>query len=209
MRKLIVMLCILLFSINLFAPEVINANKILDINEVKHVTEILNKIDSTKYNLLNLPIFPVRQGNKKIEVNSRYGTRLHPILKRFIKHQGIDISANYNEPILSSCNGIVVKTSKIRFGYGYHVIIKNNEGYEVIYAHLNNILVKEGDPVSLGQIIGSAGKTGLATGNHLHFEIRKDGKSIDPMKLLNCETENNYINTIYTLNSFYSKYKII
>lgn len=197
----------LLISLASSAPNLdstLTNNKLAELTYYNNVLE--NISPSKEYNLLNFPICPIISGNNTIKVNSKYGFRCHPILNKILKHEGMDISATLNDPVLSAGKGIVIVSKKTPLGYGNHVIVKHEDGYYTTYAHLNKILVSEGDTVSLGDKLGLAGRTGLANGVHVHFEIRKNGISLDPMRLLNCKNEEQFINLIYTLNDLYKKY---
>lgn len=115
-------------------------------------------------------------------ISSPYGSRFHPVLKRYIFHAGVDLRARYI-PVAASRTGKVTFAGFQR-GYGKLVKISHANGYETRYAHLNKIYVKRGRRVRQGEIIGQSGMTGRVTGPHLHFEIRKNGKTTNPMKLL-------------------------
>jgi murein DD-endopeptidase MepM/ murein hydrolase activator NlpD len=98
-------------------------------------------------------------------------------------HKGIDISSPLGTPIKASNGGKVMYSNTMK-GYGNVVIIRHTEEYVTVYAHNQTNLVEEGTWVEKGQIIGKVGQTGNATGPHLHFEIRKNGKAMDPMLFL-------------------------
>ena len=113
-------------------------------------------------------------------VTSPYGRRFHPVLKRWIGHMGVDLRAHYVDTRASE-DGIVTYAGWMS-GYGKIVIIKHSKGYETRYAHLNKIKIKKGQRVNRGQLIAESGKTGRVTGPHLHYEIRKYGTPVNPMK---------------------------
>lgn len=115
-------------------------------------------------------------------VTSPFGRRMHPVLKRYIYHKGVDLRAHYTN-LYASRSGRVSYAGWMS-GYGKLIIIKHSSGYETRYAHLNNIYVKVGQNVSQGTLIGKTGMTGRVTGPHLHFEIRKNNNPLDPMKHL-------------------------
>jgi murein DD-endopeptidase MepM/ murein hydrolase activator NlpD len=114
---------------------------------------------------------------------SDYGPRMHPILKEIKEHKGIDIKTKIGSNVYSSSAGLVVFTGD-KEGYGKSIIIKHKEGYSTFYAHLQKILVKKGQQVETGTLIGLVGKTGLTTVPNLHFEIRKNNDSINPHDIL-------------------------
>ena len=112
-------------------------------------------------------------------VTSGYGYRNHPILKKRKLHTGLDIGAPGGTPIRCAAPGVVFFAGW-KNGYGNTVIVNHGLGYATLYAHQSKILVSVGDEVLPGAILGKVGTTGLSTGNHLHFEIRIDGKTVDP-----------------------------
>lgn len=99
-------------------------------------------------------------------------------------HLGIDLAAKRGTPILAAQGGLVIYTGREFRGYGKMVLIESGKGWATLYAHMDKILVQEGQKISQGQMIGAMGRTGRATGVHLHFEIRKDRGPIDPLPLL-------------------------
>lgn len=100
------------------------------------------------------------------------------------RHQGIDILSPFGTPIKASNSGTVIYSSNTIKGYGNLIIIRHSEELVTVYAHNQVNLVEEGGWVERGQIIGKVGNTGRASGPHLHFEIRRNNKAIDPMPLL-------------------------
>lgn len=120
-----------------------------------------------------------RKPLKSIVVNSNYGTRVHPVTKKRTTHHGIDLKASMNTPVYAPYEGVVTYSGWMN-GYGKIVIIDHGGGYTTRYAHLNRWIVSKGTKVKKGQLIAKTGNTGLSTGPHLHYEIRKNGSSIDP-----------------------------
>ena len=116
-------------------------------------------------------------------VTATFGWRMHPILKRREFHKGIDIANFTGTPIYATAYGKIVFTG-FRNGYGYTVEIDHGYGFSTRYAHLKRILVRKGEYVKRGQVIGLMGKTGLATGTHLHYEVRVLGKPVNPIRYL-------------------------
>lgn len=99
-------------------------------------------------------------------------------------HLGIDLAAKRGTPILAAQGGMVIYTGREFRGYGKMVLVESGKGWATLYAHMDSILVQEGQKISQGQVLGAMGRTGHATGVHLHFEIRKDKGPIDPLPLL-------------------------
>lgn len=117
-------------------------------------------------------------------LSDRYGWRNHPVYRKRLFHAGIDIAAPKGSPINASMSGKVIYAGR-RSGYGKLVIVSHSKGYSTRYAHCSSILVKKGQYVKAGQLIARVGATGVATGNHLHFEVRKNGKTLNPLSYLN------------------------
>lgn len=117
-------------------------------------------------------------------ITSLYGFRIHPIKKRYIKHEGIDLACRKGfQFIYATADGIVSK-SGYNSGLGLSVSIKHPSGFETIYGHLNGVYVCRGSEVRIGTVIGVMGETGLAKGIHLHYAMKKNGKLINPLPYL-------------------------
>ena len=123
-----------------------------------------------------------KQPLKEMTVTSPFGYRVHPVLGRKILHTGVDLRASMNTPVYSPYSGIIIYAGWMS-GYGKIIIIDNGSSYETRFAHLNRILVKKGQRVAKGKVIGKSGKTGRVTGPHLHYEIRYKEQPINPMNL--------------------------
>ena len=111
-------------------------------------------------------------------ITSNFGYREIDSVTASKNHKGIDIGAPKGTSIYASHDGVIVKSS-IYGNYGKCIILENSK-YKTIYAHCSKLLVEEGEQIIQGQKIAEVGCTGNATGNHLHFEIIKDGKNINP-----------------------------
>ena len=119
----------------------------------------------------------------KGRISSPFGNRMHPILKENRFHSGMDIAAPSGTEVRAADRGKVL-ISGWNGGYGYYIAIDHGNGLSTAYAHNSRLLVKEGDLVAQGQAIAKSGSTGLSTGPHLHFEVRKEGVPIDPADYL-------------------------
>jgi murein DD-endopeptidase MepM/ murein hydrolase activator NlpD len=117
-------------------------------------------------------------------MRSGFGLRRHPILGYVKMHTGVDWAAASGTPIYAAGNGVVEKEGW-ESGYGKFILIRHHNGYETAYGHMSAYAsgVNEGDTVRQGQVIGFIGSTGLSTGSHLHFEIRINGRFVDPMRV--------------------------
>ncbi len=109
--------------------------------------------------------------------------RIHPILKVIRPHAGVDFTAPTGTPVHVTGNGVVeaIKENRTRSGYGTYILINHGFSYQTFYAHLDKILVKVGQKLTRGDIIGEVGSTGLSVAPHLHYEVRKGEKMIDPI----------------------------
>ncbi len=123
--------------------------------------------------------------NKELRrLASGYGMRMHPIQKIRKMHYGIDFTAPQGTPIYAVGNGKVIKVHKSFSGYGNRVEIDHGYGFVTLYAHMSEFNVKVGQEVKRGEMIGLVGNTGSSTAPHVHYEIIKDGKKIDPAPYL-------------------------
>ena len=114
-------------------------------------------------------------------ITSRFGMRYHPVLHRMKNHFGTDYAAPHGTPIRATAGGTVIEAG-YNGGNGNYVKIKHNATYTTQYLHMSKILVKKGQHVSQGHIIGKVGSTGLATGPHVCYRFWKNGKQVDPLK---------------------------
>lgn len=114
-------------------------------------------------------------------ISSNYGGRISPITGKWKFHEGVDLAAPTGTKITACKNGVVTVVKKMDAVYGNYVVVTHNNGLNSLYAHMQQFVVEQGQSVSTGQLLGYVGQTGLATGPHLHFEIRKDGKAQDPL----------------------------
>ena len=110
--------------------------------------------------------------------------RFHPVLHKFRAHKGTDFAARRGTKIMATGNG-VIKSLGRKGGYGRTIVIQHEDGYTTLYAHMSRYKkgLKAGQKIHQGQIIGYVGSSGLATGPHLHYEFRKDGKAMDSMSV--------------------------
>ena len=114
---------------------------------------------------------------------SKFGYRRHPLWGGFHLHTGVDIAAPYGKPIICADSGEVIYSGWWD-GYGKAVVIDHGRGYTTVYGHMSRIYMQVGQKVEKSQVIGLIGSTGFSTGPHLHFEIRYNGKPVDPLPYL-------------------------
>ena len=115
-------------------------------------------------------------------ISSLFAMRPHPVLSKIRHHNGLDIACE-KQAILAAGTGVVSRTGYDK-GLGNYIKIVHGNGYETTYGHLSQVLPKKGQVVILGENIGIAGKTGLATGVHLHYEVRFNGRLVNPLDYL-------------------------
>lgn len=115
---------------------------------------------------------------------SRYGNRVHPIFKTRRLHAGVDLAAPLGTPVYAGGDGVVRRAQWVS-GYGRFVELDHVNGYQTAYAHMSRIAdgLKPGDRIKQGQVVGYVGSTGNSTGNHLHYEIRINGRTADPLSV--------------------------
>lgn len=114
-------------------------------------------------------------------LSSAYGLRKHPIKESKILHNGVDLATVQGTSIFSSAAGTVIQVGYQPKGYGYFVRIKHSFGFETLYGHLSEVVLKASTEIRSQQLIGYSGNTGFSTGPHLHYEVIKNGKAIDPI----------------------------
>ncbi len=109
-----------------------------------------------------------------------FGMRMHPILKRYKRHEGLDINTDRGTPVIAPGKGRVTFVGR-RGGYGLAIEIDHGFGYNTFYAHLSKSLVKKGQYITRGDLIAKTGNTGLSSGPHLHYEVRHNGVKLNPV----------------------------
>ena len=140
----------------------------------------LDKLEAAKEAAVRAPIGHPVAGQS---MSSRFGPRRDPFNKRRAMHAGIDFRAATGHPIRATGAGHVVKAGP-NGGYGRFVEIDHGNGVTTRYAHMHRIAVRKGQHVAAGEKIGTVGSTGRSTGPHLHYEVRKHGKAIDPLRFI-------------------------
>ncbi len=150
-----------------------------DIEEDELFTELSDTKEELQRYLDHLPTFWPTEGI----VESEFGNRFHPIYKKFMPHTGVDIGGTMGNPIYAAASGTVIDTGW-NGGYGYCIDIDHGNGLVTRYAHCSKIMVKKWQEVTVGDEIAKIGDTGVATGPHLHFEIRLDDTPIDPVMFI-------------------------
>jgi len=147
----------------------------------KSFDEVINLAKNKADMLASIPaIQPI--ANKDLgRVASGYGYRIHPIYKTRKLHTGMDFTAPQGTPIYATGDGKIEKVKRSRKGYGNHVIIDHGYGYQTLYAHMKKYIVYRGQQVKRGEIIGYVGSTGTSVAPHLHYEVMKNKRKINPV----------------------------
>lgn len=166
---------------------IIEATKNMDILakqlyvQSKSLDEIINMAEDKEKLLAAIPaIQPVKKEDLK-RMASGFGWRSDPFTKARKMHKGMDFTAPTGTPIYATGNGVVTRADSNSSGFGNHIRIDHGFGYLTLYAHLSKYNVKKGQRVKRGDLIGFVGNTGRSQGPHLHYEVHKDGKAINPI----------------------------
>ena len=147
----------------------------------KSFDEVIDLAKNKADMLASIPaIQPI--ANKDLgRVASGYGYRIHPIYKTRKLHTGMDFTAPQGTPIYATGDGKIAKVRRSRKGYGNHVIIDHGYGYQTLYAHMTKYIAYRGQKVKRGEIIGYVGSTGTSVAPHLHYEVMKNKRKINPV----------------------------
>jgi murein DD-endopeptidase MepM/ murein hydrolase activator NlpD len=140
--------------------------------------QIVRKAEYNKGYFAALPALKPMDGYYS---KSGYGLRMHPVLGIFRTHEGLDIVNDVGTTIYAAGDGTVEVAGQSGGGYGTMIVINHGYGYQSLYAHLSKVLVREGQRIKRGDLIGKSGKTGLVSGPHLHYEVRHDGVCLNPV----------------------------
>lgn len=143
--------------------------------------ELLEMAKKKQKMLASIPaIQPVANKNLR-RVASGFGYRIDPIYRTRKMHKGIDFSAPKGTDVYATGDGVVTKVKRMRWGYGTHIEINHGYGYTTLYGHLSATKVRVGEKVKRGQLIGLVGSTGKSTAPHLHYEVSKNGRQVNPI----------------------------
>lgn len=148
--------------------------------QTKSFDEVMNLAKNKTLMMASIPaILPIKNGWKNIV--SGFGKRIHPIYKTIQMHTGVDIAVEKGTPVYASGDGSVVELEGGMSGYGINVVINHGFSYQTMYAHLSKKIVKTGQKVKRGQLIGYVGSTGMSIAPHLHYEVIKNGIKVNPI----------------------------
>jgi Membrane proteins related to metalloendopeptidases len=166
---------------------VINTTKRIDVLrkelaiQSKSLDDILKMAKAKDKLLAAIPaIQPVRNENLK-QLASGFGYRTDPFTKARKMHEGMDFTAKIGTPIYATGDGVVERADNTASGFGNHIVINHGFGYETLYAHLSKYKCRAGQRIQRGDVIGYVGSTGRSEGPHLHYEVHKNGKVVNPL----------------------------
>lgn len=168
-----------------------------DADEIEeHFRSILLRVASDDFVAppMSLPL----KGISYAQTGAGNGLKLSPFLKAKVQHDGLDLIDRQGTPVYATADGVVAEVTSSRSGRGNSVLIRHDGGYETFYAHLYETSVSQGQTVRRGAKIGTLGMSGKAFAPHLHYELHKDGKPVDPVHYVMASvTPEEYANMLY------------
>lgn len=167
---------------------------------LKDVTDsisVLAELSGKVPSILPIANFPL--GN----IGASVGRKMHPFYKELVYHDGLDLVAPTGEDVIATADGVVESVARAQMLEGNRVVISHERGYETVYAHLSGILVRKGQKVKKGTVIGRVGNSGTSFAPHLHYKVSQDGRILDPLTFLNGEMDTDSFGELilYALNS--------
>jgi len=130
--------------------------------------------------LQSLPAIQPVSNKDLTRIASGFGMRIHPIYKIMKMHTGLDFTAPIGTDVYATGDGVVESADSKLSGYGVHIVINHGYGYQTLYGHLSKVLVRPGERIKRGQLIGQVGNSGISSGPHLHYEVWVNGQKVDP-----------------------------
>jgi murein DD-endopeptidase MepM/ murein hydrolase activator NlpD len=165
-------------------PQIVSPGYVQGLNQKalsieSNLTSLLNFFESDSLRLASTPSIMPAAG----WISSVYGHRNDPFTGAWTMHYGLDISTNIGNPIVATADGIVIKVQTDKY-LGKNVTISHGNGFTTVYGHMSQFAVKAGQKVKRRDVIGYIGQTGKAAGPHVHYEVWRDGKRVDPRNFL-------------------------
>ena len=149
--------------------------------QTKSYDEIVTLVNSKAKMLAAMPAIQPVSNKELTRLASGYGMRMHPIYKVMKMHTGVDFACQRGTPIYATGNGVVAVAVRNGGGYGHEVQVSHGYGYVTLYAHMERFIVKPGQKVKRGQLIGYVGSTGTSVSPHLHYEVIHNGQKVNPI----------------------------
>ncbi|MBB5701642.1 hypothetical protein FHS76_001493 [Ochrobactrum daejeonense] len=148
--------------------------------QLQNLDSALDRLEQLRRRVSTLPLANPAPGNP---VTSLFGTRRDPFLGTAAFHSGVDFRATYGQAVKATAAGTVLKAGRFG-GYGNMVEIDHGNGFSTRFAHLSRVLVRDGQRVARGTVVGQAGSSGRSTGSHLHYEVRENDRAVNPVNFL-------------------------
>lgn len=179
-------------GVNFFAPARYSGtleeiNKSLDILakksfvQLQSFDEVIEMARTKEKRLAARPAIQPVSIKELTRFGSPFGVRFHPILKAVRMHEGIDLTCPKGTKVFATADGIVLEAGYSPGGFGIRIFLDHGYGYKTTYGHLEKVLVKKGQQVKRGDVIGTVGSTGLSLRPHLHYEVMVNGKNVNPI----------------------------
>lgn len=142
----------------------------------RQMQQVIYNLKATPDEMTTYPLlFPLDGRSCLYRISSGFGKRTHPVHGYRRMHAGVDIAVSAGVPVYAAADGVVTRAG-YDHGYGWMVEIRHRAGFTTRYAHLSKVWVSAADSVLIGEHLGNVGCSGVATGSHLHFEVRKNGR---------------------------------
>ena len=151
------------------------------INQEKSYKEIESMISNKEKLLSATPAIQPLSNRDLNRLSSGFGYRIDPVYKTVKFHPGLDFTAPQGTPIYATADGVVQTAGNVGNGYGNHIVINHGYSYQTLYGHMSRLKANRGQRVKRGEVIGYVGSTGKSTGPHLHYEVFKARKRLDPI----------------------------
>ena len=147
----------------------------------KSFDEVAKLVKNKAQLLASIPAIQPISNEELKHQPSGYGWRTHPIYKTPEFHPGMDFASPEGTEIYATGDAVVTRADNLAQGYGNHVVLDHGYGYETLYGHMSKLAVHVGQQIKRGQLIGYVGSTGLSTAPHVHYEVRKNGQTVNPI----------------------------
>ncbi|MBE0654246.1 MAG: M23 family metallopeptidase, partial [Bacteroidales bacterium] len=171
----------------------------VNLSEAEYYYLKQNIADKSEY-IQSIPAIQPLKNPDLSRLASGFGNRMHPIYKIVKFHEGMDFTAPTGTEVFATGNGVIAEVERTRRGRGNTVIIDHGYGYQSIYSHLEGFNVKKGQGVKRGQQVGIVGNTGLSVAPHLHYEVRLNGKPVNPVNYFFLELDPEQYNKMIELS---------
>ncbi|MGC9343543.1 MAG: M23 family metallopeptidase, partial [Bacteroidales bacterium] len=170
-----------------YSPRLNSLNRELDkiskklVVQSRSFEEVVEMANSKEKRLAARPAIQPISIKELTRFGSPFGMRTHPIFKQRRMHEGIDLTAPRGTKIFATADGVVIQARRTTGGYGNKIVIDHGYGYRTLYGHCQKLLVKPGQEVKRGDVIGAVGNTGLSVAPHLHYEVHVNGRAVNPI----------------------------